>query len=227
MLKKKVIFFDLFYTLITPQYYLDRNENDVINLTTDEWETFAEDIELYLRRATGKVKDEVQIIEEIISKSGLSVTSNEKEEILKLRKNRMEVALTNIDKTVYEVLSQLKKRKFKLCIISNADSIDVASWEKSPLYALFDDAVFSYEVGYVKPQPQIYEIALKRMNVNLENSVFVGDGGSDEIKAAKQYGLTTIFSEYLLKRGQEQKNNLLKYSDYHINNFFEILSLPL
>jgi len=90
MLKKKVIFFDLFYTLITPQYYLDRNENDVINLTTDEWETFAEDIELYLRRATGKVKDEVQIIEEIISQSGLSVTSNEKEEILKLRKNRME-----------------------------------------------------------------------------------------------------------------------------------------
>lgn len=117
MLKKKVIFFDLFYTLITPQYYLDRNENDVINLTTDEWETFAEDIELYLRRATGKVKDEVQIIEEIISKSGLSVTSNEKEEILKLRKNRIEVALTNIDKTVYEVLSQLKKENLSCALL--------------------------------------------------------------------------------------------------------------
>ena len=46
--------------------------------------------------------------------------------------------------------------------------IRIASWEKSPLYALFDDVVFSYEVGYVKPQPQIYEIALKRLQNNMD-----------------------------------------------------------
>ncbi len=39
-------------------------------------------------------------------------------------------------------------------------------WDKSPLNNLFDEAIFSYEAGYMKPQTEIYEIGLKKMNVN-------------------------------------------------------------
>ena len=58
--------------------------------------------------------------------------------------------------------------------------------KKSPLYNLFDEAIFSYEVGYLKPQAEIYQIALEKMNVNPEKSIFIGDGGSDELKGAKK-----------------------------------------
>ena len=51
-----VIFFDLFFTLITPQYNDFRNENDVLGISKDEWEKYAEDGELYLERATGREK---------------------------------------------------------------------------------------------------------------------------------------------------------------------------
>lgn len=38
----KTIFFDLFFTLINPEY-TDKNEYDVINITSSEWETYAEE----------------------------------------------------------------------------------------------------------------------------------------------------------------------------------------
>jgi|LAHS01.1.fsa_nt_gb putative hydrolase of the HAD superfamily len=37
----EAIFFDLFFTLITPKYHLQQNENDVIGLSVKEWELYA------------------------------------------------------------------------------------------------------------------------------------------------------------------------------------------
>ena len=45
-----VIFFDLFFTLITPKYNELRNENDVLKITKEEWELYAEENELYEKR---------------------------------------------------------------------------------------------------------------------------------------------------------------------------------
>ena len=49
-----VVFFDLFHTLVTPKYSDLRNENDVLRITKVEWEKYAEDNELYVKRATGE-----------------------------------------------------------------------------------------------------------------------------------------------------------------------------
>lgn len=81
-------------------------------------------------------------------------------------------------------------------------------WGKSPLSNLFDNTIFSYEVGYLKPQTEIYEIALKKMNINPERCIFISDGGSDELKGAKKLGIRTILTEYLLKRERIQHNEI-------------------
>ena len=73
-------------------------------------------------------------------------------------------------------------------------------WNKSPLSELFDDTIFSYEVGYVKPQSQIYKIGLKKMNTNSKKCIFVGDGGSDELKGAKELGMKTIIAGHFLEK---------------------------
>lgn len=52
----EVVFFDLFYTLVTPKYNDLRNENDVLGITVEEWEMYAKDHELYINRAKGKEK---------------------------------------------------------------------------------------------------------------------------------------------------------------------------
>lgn len=56
----------------------------------------------------------------------------------------------------------------------------------------FDSVIFSCNAGYAKPDRKIYEISLEELNETPENSVFIGDGGSDELKGAKSLGITTV-----------------------------------
>jgi putative hydrolase of the HAD superfamily len=65
-------------------------------------------------------------------------------------------------------------------------------------------------VGYLKPQTEIYKIALEKMNISPQKSIFIGDGGSDELKGAKELGIRTILTGYLLKRERKQHNEIKK-----------------
>lgn len=222
-----VIFFDLFFTLVIPKYNDFRNENDVLKRTREEWEAYAEDKELYEKRATGKEKSPIKIIEDIIGKMGAEVNDGDKNEILRLREDRFKKCLSEVEINIINVLLNLKKSGQKICLISNADIIDVSHWRNSPLYNLFDETVFSYEIGYLKPQTEIYNIALTRMNAKPEECVFIGDGGSEELKGAKELGIKTILTSYLLKRDEKHLNRLKEFADYYIEDFREIEDILL
>ncbi|MET1248134.1 HAD family hydrolase [Sporolactobacillus sp. STCC-11] len=220
-----VIFFDLFFTLVTPKYFNSKNENDVLNLSTSDWEKYAEDEKLYFERATGKVKNPRAIIQRIIDKMNISVDRQSIDEILQLRKKRMEQALTQVDPLIIHVLSELRKGGKRLCLVSNSDSIDSMYWQASPLYQLFDDAIFSWNVGCLKPQTEIYNIALDKMNVDPSQSLFVGDGSFDELKGARNAGIRTVLTSFLLKRGDKQHRKIMKDADYYIQYFSELIPL--
>lgn len=220
-----VVLFDLFFTLVTPKYNDLKNENDVLRMTKAEWERYAEDNELYLKRASGKEKSPQKIIEDIIEKMKINVSECDIKEILKLREERFKTSLIDVEPTILDVLLDIKKNGKKLCLISNSDIIDVMHWEKSPLSNLFDDTIFSYEVGCLKPQTEIYNLALKRMNVNAEKCIFIGDGGSDELKGAKELGIKTILTGCLFKRDEEQLYALKEFADYYIEDFNEIKNI--
>lgn len=159
----EVVFFDLFFTLITPQYNEFQNENDVLGITKEEWEKYAEDDGLYLERATGRETNPQKIIERIVKKIGITVSENQINEILKLKEDRFKKSLIDVDYKIINALLDIKKSGKKLCLISNADIIDVMYWKESPLNDLFNERIFSYEVGYLKPQSEIYKIALKNI----------------------------------------------------------------
>ena len=72
----EAVFFDLFFTLITPQYNELRNENDVLGISKEEWEKHVEDDMLYLERATGKETNPQKIIESIVKKAGMTVSKS-------------------------------------------------------------------------------------------------------------------------------------------------------
>ncbi len=61
----KAILFDLFFTLINPIYFNENNEYEVLNITSEEWETYAENINLCTDRALGKVKSGIEILDKI------------------------------------------------------------------------------------------------------------------------------------------------------------------
>jgi putative hydrolase of the HAD superfamily len=221
----KVFFFDLFFTLITPRYSEIKNENDVLKISIEEWEQYAENYELYEKRATGQVIRPEDIINDIISNMPVKISKEQKRELLQLRQNRMRNAINEINNEVLDTLNKLKNNGYKLCLISNTDVIDTMYWGESPLSKLFHDAVFSHEVKCLKPDKDIYITAMRRMNVNSTESCFVGDGGSSELYGAKQVGMTTVFSEYLEKKSEEKRKEILKYADFHILEFKELTKI--
>jgi putative hydrolase of the HAD superfamily len=220
-----VVFFDLFFTLITPQYNDFRNENDVLGIAKEEWEKYAEDDGLYLERATGRETNPQKIIESIVQKIGMTVGENQIKEILKLREHRLKKSLIDVDYKIINALLDIKKSGKKLCLVSNADIIDVMYWNESPLNDLFDETIFSYEVGYLKPQNEIYEIGLKKMNTIPQKCFFVGDGGSDELKGAKKLGMKTIQTGYLFEEERKDYNAIKNFADYYIKDFREIIDI--
>lgn len=66
---------------------------------------------------------------------------------------------------------------------------------------------------------------MERLHVSPEQCLFVGDGGSNELCGAKSAGMSTVFSEMLETKDSDQKENIIKYADYHIKHVNELLNL--
>jgi len=55
-----------------------------------------------------------------------------------------------------------------------------------------DVAVFSSETGKRKPHPVIFEEALGRLGVDPARALFVGDRRYEDVRGAKEAGMTTV-----------------------------------
>lgn len=206
----KAVFFDLFFTLIYPSYSIG-NEYDVLGISSSEWESYAENNILYDERAKGKIRNEREIIDRIVNIMPYKVTEEQKRKMLLKREERMKRTLLSVDNKVLEILGKVREKGVKIGLISNADIIDIKYWNDSPLSAFFDSVIFSCDVGILKPETEIYQLAMKRLNVRPEESIFIGDGGSNELFGARRAGMKTIFSEYLDCKSKIQKEMIIKY----------------
>ena len=94
---------------------------------------------------------------------------------------------------VEEVLRHLNQ-KYRLGIISNSCSNSVF-WilKKKKRVDLFDTIVLSKNVGFRKPDPRIFEYALKITRVLPEEALFIGDSFVKDVLGAKNIGMNTIW----------------------------------
>lgn len=71
---------------------------------------------------------------------------------------------------------QLKEDGHKLCLFSNINAIHVPwIYEAYPQFGLFDAAVMSFEVGCIKPQPEIYRHAIERHGMEPGQTLYIDD----------------------------------------------------
>ena len=80
---------------------------------------------------------------------------------------------------------------FKIGLLSNAGAGFWKRFSEDELKAYFDDIVLSYQVGLVKPDPKIFELAAQRLGVATHECIFFDDD-SNNAHAAKQCGMTGI-----------------------------------
>ena len=93
----------------------------------------------------------------------------------------------------YYTLSTLKKIGMKIAVVSNAPmNFHKRVLDRANLSGFVDEIIVSCDVGYRKPHPKIYEIALNKLNVNPTDAVFVGDVLEIDILGARKMGMKTI-----------------------------------
>ncbi|HSX36211.1 MAG TPA: HAD-IA family hydrolase [Patescibacteria group bacterium] len=88
------------------------------------------------------------------------------------------------------VRTELKER-YKIGMVSNANQGSVQRRLPPDALALFDAIVVSGEVGCVKPERKIFEIAAERLGVELKDMLFIDDQ-TEYVEAARGYGITAI-----------------------------------
>jgi len=92
---------------------------------------------------------------------------------------------------VLRIMKKLKKN-YRLILLSNTDVMRFGFIKrKFPEAMIFDEYVLSYEVGFMKPHPQIYKIALKKAGFGAKECIFIDDR-EENIEAAAKLGINGI-----------------------------------
>ncbi|AQS93741.1 noncanonical pyrimidine nucleotidase, YjjG family [Polaribacter sp. BM10] len=92
----------------------------------------------------------------------------------------------------FEILDYLKN-KYQLHIITNGfDEVQMKKMTSSKIIDYFDAIVTSDSVGVKKPNPKVFNFALKKANATAENSVMIGDSLEADINGALNVGFKAI-----------------------------------
>ena len=91
-----------------------------------------------------------------------------------------------------ETVRELKQRGFRLGVVSNAEGQVERDLSTAGFEGLLETVVDSAVVGVEKPDPEIFRIALTRMDAKAESSVFLGDVPAVDIEGARAAGITAV-----------------------------------
>ncbi|MBT2764858.1 HAD family hydrolase [Paenibacillus sp. ISL-20] len=205
----RAVFFDLYETLITEfangKRLSKRSYDYMYRLGLSEAEFKQEWRTRFERRMNGHFPDYHSVIRDILVSRSLPYPQEHVEFLYQSRVSEKKIPFNRISNEICRMLELLRKRGLKLGLISNCSEEEVISFGQSGLAPYFDDVIFSYQVGIAKPNEEIYRLACERLSVTPQDSLFIGDGGSDELRGARSAGLrpyhaywynTFIESEY-------------------------------
>lgn len=93
-------------------------------------------------------------------------------------------------------LRRLKMSALQIGLVSNLAEPYIRPYYDLGLDSMIDAPVFSCRAGYMKPQPEIYQIALTRLGVCPDEALFVGNSLRNDVEGPKSLGMKAL----MLKR---------------------------
>ena len=191
MMKTKAVVFDAYGTLFDVNSAAERCKDKI----GAKWETFANfwrttQLEYtWLRSLMKRHKNFWDITEDSLDKSMkvFNINKNMKNELLSLYK------ILSPYPEVKGVLKDLKKKNFKLAILSNGTS-DLLNElvESNKLNNLFDDLFSIEEVKIYKPDPKVYELPIKKYKIKSDEITFLSANTWD-VSGGGNFGYNSIW----------------------------------
>ena len=118
---------------------------------------------------------------------------------------------------VIDSLIKLKSLNFKLGLISNMDKLGSELLNEFKLSEYMDICVTSKEANVEKPDPQIFNLALSKLNIKPEEAIYVGDQILSDVEGASNAGMTPV----LLDR----ENSHVNYENLKVTNLEDFIRL--
>ena len=190
-MKTKAVVFDAYGTLFDVNSAAKKCKDKI----GAKWETFANfwrttQLEYtWLRSLMKRHKNFWDITEDSLDKSMkvFNIDKNMKNELLSLYKTLSPYP------EVKGVLEDLKKKNFKLAILSNG-TLDLLNElvESNKLNNLFDDLFSIEEVKIYKPDPRVYEIPIKKYKIKSDEITFLSANTWD-VSGGGNFGYNSIW----------------------------------
>ena len=117
----------------------------------------------------------------------------------RLREKVMVFARTDPD--VEHMIRELRARDVRLGVISNGFAEDVHHWSTWPLAREFECRSSSARRAR-NHDPEIYRQAMRELGVEPATTVYVGDGGDDELAGAERAGLRAFRAAWFSRSAQ-------------------------
>ena len=215
----KAIIFDAYGTLFDVNSAAEKCKNKI----GDKWVDFANywrttQLEYtWLRSLMRRHKDFWKITEDSLDKSMkiFKIDNSMRNELLNLYK------VLSPFKEVPEVLKELKKKNYRLSILSNGTPSLLNELVKSNnLEFLFDDVFSVEEVGIYKPDPKVYDLPIKRYSIKKEEVLFLSSNTWD-VSGGGNYGYSSIW----INRNDNIFDILDFTPKFEINNLSKLISI--
>jgi len=215
----KAIIFDAYGTLFDVNSAAEKCKDKI----GEKWERFANfwrttQLEYtWLRSLMDRHKDFWQVTEDSLDKSikVFDIDPSMRNELLNLYK------ILSPYKEVPDTLKALKEKKFKLAILSNGTPSLLDELVKSNhLDNLFDDIFSIEQVGVYKPSSRVYDMPIKKYNINKSEVAFLSANTWD-VSGGGNYGYQSIW----VNRNNNIFDNLDFKPKYQITDLNKLIQL--
>lgn len=88
---------------------------------------------------------------------------------------------------MWEWCAKKKEEGVRLVLFSNTNTLHLARFLQEPVFGLFDDAIYSFEIGEMKPGNGMYEYAVGALGLNPAETLYVDDL-EQNIETGRRFG---------------------------------------
>jgi HAD superfamily hydrolase (TIGR01509 family) len=156
---------------------------EYMNITLEKWNSVYHTLN-YLCNVEGKTWGEVAIL--TVEKLG-----GTQEQVVKIQEiMRLNALSKKVNLGLIEIIKKLKPN-YTIALISNYPPHLREKLVKQNLIELFDEIIISGEVGFQKPQPEIFLLLCERLKITPQELVFIDDS-KKSLEGASDIGYTPI-----------------------------------
>ncbi len=135
-------------------------------------------------------------------------------------------AMLKLEPESFSILLYLKSQGYKVGLITNGKQLK--QWEKLVrlgVYPFFDDVVTSESVGVEKPDPEIFNIAMERLNVTAGTSLMIGNNFDVDIVGACNAGMQAMIINSKITEEQQKIIDENSYSVKELNTLIDLMKI--